>query len=432
MSLVTVKRVPDSQDVTTSASSPSVKTSVAAATAAKSQIEFEKEFNFHNLKQIYNETKTSPLHDSTPSPMKLTATKPTEQTAASLISLNLNEKYFVIKDAALILPRRKQNSPNRARHLFKNNSKTSTEQDKSLIDDKSLFRYQNQIEQQQLHEVSSNPEPSPVVMAGSTGDILTHLNAMVQLIRPCDTISVAVKLSSYHSNKIRYLVIVETLAANSGGQQPEEGQDVAESQDEDEYASCCKESAILGLDLHLNNNNSTDEQECQCTIGLVMPIYANCEISLNGDGGFKFKTHDSTHIFKPVSIQAMWSSYQYLHKAFENARKRNFYSVSSASMPSMVSSNNETNETASINHEWVKYYSLLINKIPTSAAAAAASATASNSSSNSSLNEWYQKEERSSQREDFTTPYFDGLKLSKEEEVNKFVKEIFFFVIFVN
>ena len=77
-------------------------------------------------------------------------------------------------------------------------------------------------------------------------------------------------------------------------------------------------------------------------------------------------------------------------------------------MSSLVS--NETSEPTATNHEWVKYYSQLINK--TTAAAAAVS-----SSSNSSLNEWYQKEERTSQREDFTTPYFDGIKLSKEEEV---------------
>jgi len=430
MSLVTVKRVPDcSQDATTSPPSSPVLSPTVKTSPGKSHIEFEKEFNFHNLKQIYNETKPLLVSsaDSAHSPTKLTAIKPTEQTAACLISLNLNEKYFVIKDAALILPRRKQNSQNRVRQLFnKNTSKTSTEHDKSLIDDKSLFRYQNQIEQQQLHEVSnSNPEP-PVLMAGSTGDILTHLKAMVQLIRPCDTISVAVKLSSYHSNKIRYLVIVETLANNSG--QSMEEQDVAESQDEDEYANCCKESAILGLDLHLSNSNNSigsDEQECQCTIGLVMPIYANCEISLNGDGGFKFKTHDSTHIFKPVSIQAMWSSYQYLHKAFENARKRNFYSVSAASMSSLASNNETPNEAASINHEWVKYYSVLINKTP-----ATTTAAASNSSSSSSLNEWYQKEERSSQREDFTTPYFDGLKLSKEEEVKRFF--LAFYIQYLN
>ena len=49
----------------------------------------------------------------------------------------------------------------------------------------------------------------------------------------------------------------------------------------------------------------------------------------DGDGGFKFKSHQSTHIFKPVSIQAMWSAYQYLHKTFENARKNNFYPIAS-------------------------------------------------------------------------------------------------------
>ena len=65
------------------------------------------------------------------------------------------------------------------------------------------------------------------------------------------------------------------------------------------------------------------------------------------------------------------------------------------------SSNENTNEIVIYkNHEWVEHYSSLVNKI-----------TPTYNMSSNSLNEWYQKEERSSQREDFTTPYFDGLKL---------------------
>lgn len=88
-------------------------------------------------------------------------------------------------------------------------------------------------------------------------------------------------------------------------------------------------------------------------------------------------------------------------------------------------------ETFQNNHEWVKYYSNLIGKnSPTSTTVAAAAATAAGQASASTtskspfdqvyINEWYQKEERSAQREDFTTPYFDCLLLCKEQEVNHF------------
>jgi len=150
----------------------------------------------------------------------------------------------------------------------------------------------------------------------------------------------------------------------------------------------CEESAILGVDLEL------DQAEIpQCSVGLVIPIYGNCEISLSGDGGFKFKTHQSTHIFKPVSIQAMWSAYQYLHKVLENSRKFNFYSV--------VPREELADPTAVqlINHEWVKHYTAAVYRTKID-----------------QQNEWYQNEDRSSQREEFTTPYFDQACLSKEQE----------------
>jgi protein phosphatase slingshot len=92
----------------------------------------------------------------------------------------------------------------------------------------------------------------------------------------------------------------------------------------------------------------------------------------------------------------MWSAYQYLHKALENARKYNHYATvtdSTAILPA--------NLTATTNHEWVKYYTSLISK---------------NNKTNEVINEWYQKEERSALREDFTTPYFDCLQLCKEQE----------------
>ena len=277
----------------------------------------------------------------------------------------------------------------------------------------------------------------------STGDILIHLQSMISILRPNDTIILAVKLSSYQQDRIRYLVILETKNTFTNNNS---------TKNSPNHLETYEESAILGLDIQpvsqqspnqknnlesSTNISSSDESTNQqnnpqvaCTVGLILPIYANCEISLDGDGGFKFKSHQSTHIFKPVSIQAMWSAYQYLHKTFENARKNNYYSISTSStnnnnstnnlnsindslnssiyISSNISENNFNNNLCS-NHEWIKYYSSLIPK---------------NKSEIQNINEWYQKEERSAQREDFTTPYFDCLQLCKEQEVN--IKCLFF------
>ena len=118
---------------------------------------------------------------------------------------------------------------------------------------------------------------------------MIHLQAMVQILRPCDTISIAVRLCSYSSNKIRYLVVVEASSNLHKTSSNEE---------------TCEESAILGLDLFVNsqqadklsgklddNENSELQELPVCKMGLVLPIYGNGEINLNGDVEFHFKTH---------------------------------------------------------------------------------------------------------------------------------------------
>jgi hypothetical protein len=341
-----------------------------------------------------------------------------EKSSNSYGGRNLIEKYFVVKDAALILPRRS----NASVFFASNNSNSFTASASSVNADESCENvFMNE-------ETSSNEKKSPLVVCdpeiskqnssnqqlssrNSTGDILFHLQSMISLLRPNDTIILAVKLCSYVQDRIRYLVIVETQS----------NKQVANSE-------VGEESAILGLDIQTNSkasvpsstsldeSNSDDKIEAPkmdpivCNVGLILPIYANCEISLDGDGGFKFKSHQSTHIFKPVSIQAMWSAYQYLHKTFENARKNNFYSISTSqnlvdfsnTSHSTSLNQSENGASATTNHEWVKYYSALKNKNEIQV-----------------INEWYQKEERSAQREDFTTPYFDCLKLCQEQEVSR-------------
>ncbi len=57
------------------------------------------------------------------------------------------------------------------------------------------------------------------------------------------------------------------------------------------------ESVILGIDYVCPEKT---------TIGLVLPIWASTVITLDGDGGISVESAGSHHVFKPVSVQAMW------------------------------------------------------------------------------------------------------------------------------
>lgn len=49
-------------------------------------------------------------------------------------------------------------------------------------------------------------------------------------------------------------------------------------------------------------------------IGVTIPVYASTRVSLDGDGGVVVDFDSSLHIFRPVSVQAMWTMFQRLHK----------------------------------------------------------------------------------------------------------------------
>ncbi|XP_013406761.1 protein phosphatase Slingshot homolog 2 isoform X2 [Lingula anatina] len=170
------------------------------------------------------------------------------------------------------------------------------------------------------------------------GDIQNHLQAMFYLLRPQDTIKVAVKLESLFPDRNRYLVIVST----NGRQDTEE-------------------SLILGIDCN-----------DKATVGLVLPVWADTKVSLDGDGGFSVTSNDRHHIFKPVSVQALWSALQCLHKASEVAQQHTYY-------------------PHGLTHTWVGFYDSIIQ------------------SDRSCLSEWHAMEDI-----DFTRPNSPLLTLGEE------------------
>ncbi|XP_020308608.1 protein phosphatase Slingshot homolog 3 isoform X1 [Oncorhynchus kisutch] len=139
-------------------------------------------------------------------------------------------------------------------------------------------------------ETSPNHSPSPLKLGGGASDTQhRQLHAMVSLLRPEDTIKLAVRLESVSPVRVRYLIIVSTFSNK-------------------------QESILLGMDF-------PDTDRCQCTIGLVVPVWSDTQVYLDGDGGFSVTSAEKTRIFKPVSIQTMWSVLQALHGCCERAVK---------------------------------------------------------------------------------------------------------------
>ncbi|KAL7986585.1 hypothetical protein Chor_012868 [Crotalus horridus] len=127
------------------------------------------------------------------------------------------------------------------------------------------------------------------------GDLPQHLQVMINLLRCEDRIKLAVLLESAWSDRVRYMVVVY-----STGRQDTE------------------ENILLGVDFSSKESQS-------CTIGMVLRLWSDTKIHLDGDGGFSISTAGKMHIFKPVSVQAMWSALQILHKACEMARRHNYF-----------------------------------------------------------------------------------------------------------
>ncbi|XP_055791602.1 protein phosphatase Slingshot homolog 2b isoform X1 [Salvelinus fontinalis] len=126
------------------------------------------------------------------------------------------------------------------------------------------------------------------------GDLQQHLQTMFTLLRPEDNIKLAVRLESTLYQGTRYMVVVST----NGRQDTEE-------------------SLVLGMDF--------SPADSSCSVGLVLPLWSDSLIHLDGDGGFSVSTDNRIHVFKPVSVQAMWSALQSLHKACEVARCHNYF-----------------------------------------------------------------------------------------------------------
>ncbi|KAK4823043.1 hypothetical protein QYF61_025382 [Mycteria americana] len=134
-------------------------------------------------------------------------------------------------------------------------------------------------------------EPPPAAPPGQApGQQEQHLQLMMQLLRPQDAIRLAVRLESVRPRRVRYLLVVRPEEAGAEGQ-----------------------TALLGVDF-------THEGAARCTLGMVLPLWSDTQVFLDGDGGFSVTSGGQTRIFKPISVQTM-AVLQELHRACEEASR---------------------------------------------------------------------------------------------------------------
>ncbi|CAJ1070555.1 protein phosphatase Slingshot homolog 1 isoform X1 [Xyrichtys novacula] len=146
-----------------------------------------------------------------------------------------------------------------------------------------------------LQQGGSTQGPKTPTHHKHAGDLPQHLQVMFKILRSEDRIKLAVRLESGWTERVRYMVVIYT----SGHQDTEE-------------------NIVLGMDF-------MDKDSKDCSIGMVLPLWSDTNIHLDGDGGFSVNTAGRSHVFKPVSVQAMWSALQILHKACEVSRRFNYF-----------------------------------------------------------------------------------------------------------
>ncbi|KAJ3605615.1 hypothetical protein NHX12_027660, partial [Muraenolepis orangiensis] len=153
-----------------------------------------------------------------------------------------------------------------------------------------------------LRQEASGKRPlTPTTGHSFTGDQIQHLEVMINTLRSEDCVRLAVRLESSWTDQARYMLVVFAR-----GRQDAE------------------ENVLLGVDFLSEKDSRT------CSVGMVLPLWSDTDIRLEGDGGFSVNAGGRSHVFRPVSVQAMWSALQVLHKAREGACRSSLYPGSGA------------------------------------------------------------------------------------------------------
>ena len=152
------------------------------------------------------------------------------------------------------------------------------------------------------------PEPAATAAAGGIGvglqrstpitssfKAINHGYRWKNILKPGDKFMQTVKLEGAYADHNRYLCIVSHSR-----------QFVCHNKDADEYC-------LLGIDEEVKADSDKDSGTIHATIGLVCKTVHGVSVNLDGDGGFTYHHIDGKqYIFKPVSVQALWTVIQTL------------------------------------------------------------------------------------------------------------------------
>ncbi|VDK68229.1 unnamed protein product [Onchocerca ochengi] len=143
------------------------------------------------------------------------------------------------------------------------------------------------------------PDRTNIGRHNTGGEIEEHLQAILNILSPQDNLTMAVRLQPAtvetisSVNHARYLAVVSSAHYRKVNFRN------------------VREVVLLGLDCLPNN---------KVAIGVTIPVCASTRVSLDGDGGVVVDLDSSSHIFRPVSVQAMWTMFQRLHKELIEAQ----------------------------------------------------------------------------------------------------------------
>ncbi|XP_023321112.1 protein phosphatase Slingshot homolog 2 [Eurytemora carolleeae] len=133
------------------------------------------------------------------------------------------------------------------------------------------------------------------------------------LTDPKHNVVLVVRLESCNDLKKRHMVIVSapsssqskqltetySVPVKTSSQSPSKGQDL--------------EYCLIGVDSIYTRNDEDGEELVSVNIGFVLKMLWGTKISLDGDGGFSVRQLGKHFIFKPRSVQALWTVIQTLH-----------------------------------------------------------------------------------------------------------------------
>jgi len=154
-------------------------------------------------------------------------------------------------------------------------------------------------------------------------------------------IVLTVRLESCHPGRRRYLVVVSaTPPAEDCGMR---------------YEQSSLEYCLLGIDISATS---------QITLGLVVKMLWGTKTSLDGDGGFSLHQVGQHYIFKPVSVQALWTAIQTLNMVSASITpKRN--SLGDVDWDWVKLYKDNTTSPQSCINEWHTMPDLLVRRPPT-------------------------------------------------------------------